>query len=78
MRAITADYQERIVIAPEDVIPKSSWFKFVKCSLLVALSMLVILAVISLIVAESFVSNKHKDSLGIGIVSLVCISSVTH
>ena len=72
MRAITADYQERIVIGPEDVIPKSSWFKFVKCSLLLALSMLVLLAVITLIVAESFTkSSKHQDGLAIGIVSLV-------
>ena len=71
MRSIIADYQERIVIAPEDVIPKTSWFKFIKCSLMVALTMLITLAAITLIVAESFISNKNKDSLAVGIVSLV-------
>lgn len=69
MRAITADYKEHIIIGPEDVIPKSSWFRFVKCSLVIALVMLVILAVITLIVAESFVNNKA--GLATGIVSLV-------
>lgn len=72
MRAITADYQERIIIGPEDVIPRSSWFRFVKCSLVAALSMLVTLAVITLIVAESFVSND-RAGLATGIVSLVGI-----
>ena len=71
MREIAADYRERIIIGPEDVIPKSSMFKFVKCSLVVALSMLIVLAVVTLIVAESFVSHKYKDGLAIGIVSLV-------
>lgn len=75
MRAITADYKEHIIIGPEDVIPKSSWFRFVKCSLVVALLMLVILAVITLIVAESFVNNK-ASGLATGIVSLVSTANI--
>ncbi|KAI2805204.1 hypothetical protein BLOT_004196 [Blomia tropicalis] len=73
MRAITADFKERIVIAPEDVIPKSSWFKFVKCSLLTTLTLLIVFAIIMMLVAESLVKNHDKDSLTIGIISLIGI-----
>ena len=80
MPSITADYTERIVIPPEDVIPKSSWFRFVKCSLVIALSLLIVMAIVTLIVAESFVKPNQKDALAIGVVSLVsnchCIQPV--
>ena len=78
MRAITANFKERIVIAPEDVIPKSSWFKFVKCSLLTTLTLLLVIAIIMMLVAESLVKNHDKDSLTIGIISLVCLKHFIH
>lgn len=81
MQSITADYSERIVIPPEDVIPKSSWFKYVKVSLLTALVMLILVAIFAMIISESFVSNRASggaathDSLAIGVVSMVRCSA---
>lgn len=69
MQAITADYTERIVIPPEDVMPKSSWFRFVKLSLIISICMLMLMAILTVIVTES--SNPNPDGLAIGIISLV-------
>lgn len=74
VQSITADYTERIIIPPEDVIPKSSWFRFVKCSLIIALSLLIVMAILTLIVAESL--TKPQPGPALGIISLVSVGNI--
>ncbi|KAH7637596.1 hypothetical protein HUG17_8700 [Dermatophagoides farinae] len=67
---LKADYIEKIEIQPEDIIPKSSWFKCVKYTLISLLLSMIIIAIIAIIVAESFLERSY---LAVGIISLLGI-----
>lgn len=70
MPQLKADYIEKIAIQPEDIIPKSSWFKCVKYLLVSILILMTIIAIIAIIVAESFLEQSY---LAVGVISLVKI-----
>ncbi|XP_054166892.1 uncharacterized protein LOC128964330 [Oppia nitens] len=56
-------------ISPDDIIPQTKCFKFVKYSLITAIVILISMALIVLIIAET--KSKEKMFLSLGIVSLV-------
>src|SRR6218665_1618978 len=76
MTSITTEYHEKIQIPTHDVIPKSRAFNWLKYSILSSLIILIIFAIISAIIAESFVSQNKKDALTIGIVAVVSLCFV--
>jgi len=71
MTSIVTDYHEKIQIPTEDVIPKSRAFNWLKAALLISLVILIVLAILSAFVAESFVKPNKRDGLAIGIVAVV-------
>lgn len=67
---LKADYIEKIEIQPEDIIPKSAQLKCIKFILITVLMLMTIIAIIAIIVAESYLERSY---LSVGIISLVGI-----
>lgn len=64
-----------MIVPPEDVIPKSTAFRYVKGSLVIVLFLLILMATVFILVAESLASKEGSGSsaMTIGIVSLVSV-----